>query len=482
MLEHLDSKQIAIRTRRAFLGRVGGGFGRLALLDLLAREGTSGDKTSSSPLEGRPPHHPATARSVISLFMNGGPSHLDLFDPKPELTRQDGRRLPRSETPEVFFGAPGPLMASPFQFAQHGQSGRWVSELMPKTAGVVDDLAFIHSMRADSNNHAPALFQMNTGQARPGHPSLGAWTTYGLGSPNRNLPGFVVLCDPVGGPIGGSPNWGSGYLPAAFSATPFRPEGEPILDLNPSPNESTERQTARRDLLRSINQDHLQARPEQPDLAARIESYELAFRMQGEAPEAVDLSRESAETKRLYGLENPVSASYGRRLLIARRLVERGVRFVQIYSGGGAFEDNWDAHYDLVKNHKKRCAETDGPVAALIIDLKRRGLLDQTLVLWGGEFGRMPVSQARLGRDHNPHGFTCWMAGGGVKPGVSIGRTDDFGLKAVENPVHIHDWHATILHLLGIDHTRLTYADEGRAKRLTDVSGRVLQELLQSPT
>jgi hypothetical protein len=456
--------------RRALLRRAGGGFGLLALADLFAGGGMAGDAPG--------PHHRATAKSVISLFMNGGPSQVDQFDPKPELQRRDGERLAKSEGLDVFFGAPGPLMASPFKFARHGKSGQWVSELLPETAKVIDEVALIRSMHADSNNHAPALFQMNTGFTRPGNPSLGAWTVYGLGSANRNLPSFVVLCDPVGGPIGGSPNWGSGYLPASHQGTPFRSEGEPILDLSPPPDVSAGRRRAGLDLLNAINRDHAESHPGEADLIARIESHELAFRMQAEAPEAVDLARESAETRRLYGLENPVTASFGRRLLIARRLVERGVRFVQVYSGGGAFEDNWDAHYDLVKNHRKRCGETDGPVAALIVDLKRRGLLDETLVLWGGEFGRMPVSQARIGRDHNPHGFTAWMAGGGVKGGVSIGKTDDLGHRAVEDKVHVHDWHATILHLMGLDHTRLTFPDEGRAKRLTDVSGRVVGAIL----
>jgi len=473
--------------RRAFLGRTGSGFGMLALLDLLARDGAiprarAGDP-AAGPLAARPPHREASATGVIQLFMYGGPSQVDTFDYKPELQRRDGQPFPSRERPKVFFGSPGPLMASPFRFAQQGGSGAWVSELFPKVAAIVDEIALIKSMVADSNNHAPALFQMNTGTVRPGSPSLGSWVTYGLGSAGADLPGFVVLGDPGGGPIGGAPNWGAGYMPSTFQGTPFRVEGDPILDLARPPGVTAEAQRAKLDLIGRIDRDHLDAHPGEPDLAARIASYELAFRMQAEAPGAVDLRGESAETRRLYGLDNPVTEPFGRRLLIARRLVERGVRFVQVYHGrGGNFDDlNWDAHNNLATNHRRHAEATDGPVAALIVDLKRRGLLDRTLVLWGGEFGRMPVSQARVGRDHNPHGFTTWMAGGGVKGGVSVGATDEFGHRAVDEPCHVHDWHATILHLLGLDHTRLTYLHEGRPKRLTDVAGRVVAGVLRRP-
>lgn len=458
-------------TRRAFLRRAGGGFGLLALLDRMARDGLAG------------PHHEAAASSVISLFMYGGPSQLDTFDPKPELQKRDGQPWPESERPKVFFGSPGPLLASPFAFARRGGSGQWVSELFPKVARIIDEVAVVRSMVADSNNHAPALFQMNTGRTRPGHPSLGSWATYGLGSENANLPGFVVLTDDRGGPIGGAPNWGAGHLPGSFAGTPLRASGDPILDLANPPGTSRDRRRADLDLLARLNADHLADHPDEPELSARIASYELAFRMQAEAPEAVDLDRESPATKRLYGLDDPITAPYGRRLLIARRLVERGVRFVQVYSGsGGNFDDlNWDAHTNIVKNHRRHALATDGPVAGLIADLKGRGLLDRTLVTWGGEFGRMPVSQGQLGRDHNPHGFTCWMAGGGVKRGVAIGSTDDFGHRAVDAPVHVRDWHATILHVLGLDHTRLTALREGRHDRLTDTGGRVVAGLLRKP-
>ncbi len=464
-------------TRRAFLQRTGAGFGLLALWDLLQREEASADALAI-----RTPHHRASARSVIHLFMYGGPSQIDLFDPKPELQKRHGQPLPTGERPDVFFGNPGPLMASPFRFRRHGESGQWVSELLPHLAEVIDEIAIIRSLHSDSNNHAPALFQMNTGRTRPGHPCLGSWATYGLGTENRNLPGFVVLCDDRGGPIGGPPNWSAGYMPASFQGTPLRTEGPPILDLTPPPEIAPAQEQAKRDLLAALNHAHLDAHSGEDALEARIQSYELAFRMQAEAPEAVDLSGETAETRRLYGLDDPVTAPFGRRLLIARRLVERGVRFVQVYSGGGGgFTDNWDAHEDLETNHRLHAAETDRPIAGLITDLKRRGLLDETLVLWGGEFGRMPVSQAKIGRDHNPHGFTGWMAGGGVKGGVSVGRTDDFGYRAVEDPAHVRDWHATILHLLGLDHTRLTIPHNGRQERLTDVGGRVIAPLLRHP-
>ena len=461
-------------TRRAFLHKAGGGFGLLALLDLLNADGV----LAAGAIADRPSRREATARSVISLFMYGGPSQMDTFDPKPELQRRDGEPLPTGERPDVFFGAPGPLMASPFRFARHGESGRWVSELFPHQAGVVDDLAFIHSMHADSNNHAPALFQMNTGMVRPGSPSLGSWLAYGLGTANADLPAFVVLTDDRGGPIGGAPNWGAGYMPAAYQGTPFRPEGTPILDLEPPPGLGGPTQRAKLDLVETLNRDHLDDHPGESALSARIASYELAFRMQAEAPRVVDLVGETAATRRLYGLDAPITEPFGRRLLIARRLVERGVRFVQVYSGGGTFDDNWDAHYGLEKNHRLHAAETDRPIAGLIRDLKARGLLDQTLVTWGGEFGRMPVSQSRIGRDHNPHGFTTWLAGGGVKGGVAVGRTDDFGHRAVEAPCHVNDWHATILHLLGLDHRALTYLHGGREKRLTDSGGRIVSAVL----
>jgi hypothetical protein len=312
-----------------------------------------------------------------------------------------------------------------------------------------------------------------------GDPSLGAWAVFGAGAMEADLPGFVVLCDPAGGPIGGAANWGAGYLPRKYAGKPLRSRGAPILHLDS--RFSDDRRGSMRAILDAIDREHLADHPGEPELEARIESRDLAERMRAEAPEAVDLDRETAATKRLYGLDDPTVAPYGRRLLIARRLVERGVRFVQVYSGGGAFEDNWDAHYDLKTNHTRRTRETDQAVAALILDLRARGLLERTLVLWGGEFGRMPISQARIGRDHNPHGFTCWMAGGGVAHAQSVGRTDDFGLHAIERPVHVNDWHATILHLLGIDHLRLTVRHEGRDKRLTDVAGTVVAEALAWP-
>ncbi len=478
------------RSRRDFLRRAGGGFGSLALLDLLVADGWSSKAAAgeegpavANPLAPRPSHFEPQAKAVINLFMYGGPSQMDTFDPKPELQKRHGQPLPlpKGEKLDVFFGAPGPLLASPFAFAQHGQSGLWVSELFPHLAKVIDEIAVVRSLYAESNNHAPALFQMNTGQVRPGNPSLGSWVTYGLGSENRDLPGFVVMCDDRGGPIGGAPNWGAGYMPASFQGTNFRTQGAPILDLAPPPGTDPTRRREGLDLLATLNREHLDDHDGEPELAARIASYELAFRMQAEAPRAVDLSDEPAETRTLYGLDDPVTEPFGRRLLLARRLVERGVRFVQVYNGGGSFDENWDAHRGLEKNHRLHCAETDRPIAGLITDLKRRGLLDTTLVAWGGEFGRMPVSQGQIGRDHNPHGFTGWLAGGGTKGGVAHGTTDDFGYRAVDHRCHVNDWHATILHLLGLDHTRLTYLHAGRQKRLTDVGGTPIAGILRRP-
>ena len=455
--------------RRGFLKHaVGTGLGMLALADLL--------RPSLAEAEERPGHFPARAKAVIWLYMYGGPSSLDLFDPKPEVTRRDGQKLPGSV--DVFFGNPGPLMRSPFAFKQHGQSGAWVSELYPQLARQVDDLAFLHACTAESNNHGPAVLQMNTGITRLGRPSAGAWVTYGLGSRNRNLPGYVVMHDHRSVPVGGPPNWGAGFLPAAYQGVTFRPSKTPLLYLDRPPGVTAARQRAQLDLLKDLNQEHAQARPEESELRGRIESFELAARMQLEAPEAVNLEGESAATRRLYGLDDPVTEPYGSRLLLARRLVERGVRFVQVYSGGTRL--NWDAHLKLVENHRRFCGETDVPIAGLLRDLKQRGLLKDTLVIWGSEFGRMPISQDGDGRDHNPHAFTMWLAGGGIKGGVKHGSSDDLGYKAAENAVSINDLHATILHQLGLDHKQLTYEHDGRSIRLTDVAGQVIKEIVAS--
>jgi hypothetical protein len=457
--------------RRQFLQRAGGGFGLLALASLLEQDGLlAADVPLVNPFASRLPHFPPKAKSIIWLMMEGGPSGFDLFDPKPELTRHDGKRpaIPI----HTHFGNPGPLMKSPFAFAQHGASGAWVCEKLPHLAKHVDDIAFIKSCYAESNNHAPALLQMNTGLPMLGRPSAGAWTLYGLGTENQDLPGFVVMQNSRG-TKGGPVNWGSGFLPAAYQGTTFRNGKSPILNLQRPEGMSADAQRAMLDFTADLNREHLATQPGEGDLLARIQSYELAFAMQHSAAETVDLSRESEGTKQLYGLDDKVTRPYGEKCLLARRLVERGVRFVQAYCN-----DAWDAHNKIEKNHTQRCAETDRPIAALLTDLKQRGLLDTTLVIWGGEFGRMPVSESGDGRDHNPEGFLMWMAGGGVKGGVSYGETDEIGWRAVDDRVSVHDLHATMLHLLGLNHKKLTYLHNGRQFRLTDVSGNVLTKIL----
>jgi hypothetical protein len=461
----------AILDRRNFLRKAGVGFGVLALADLLGRDRLlAGQDRPTGPMAPRPAHHAARAKSVIWLFMEGGPSAMDTFDPKPELTRHHGRRPGQSI--DVFFGSPGPLMKSPFGFRQHGESGTWVCDRFPHLAQHVDDLALIKSCYAESPAHGPAMYQMNTGMVRAGFPSVGSWITYGLGTENEDLPGFVVLQNAIGSK-GGAGNWGSGFLPSAYQATSFRAQGTPILNLERPADVDRARQRRMLDLSSQLNQAHSQRHPGESDLLARIHNYELAFRMQADAMEAVDFSKEPEHVKRLYGLDDSVMRPYAEKCLLARRLVERGVRFVQVYCN-----DEWDAHNKIADNHGNRCRETDRPVAALLTDLKRRGHLDSTLVVWGGEFGRMPVSEKGDGRDHNPYGFLVWMAGGGVKGGVSHGETDEIGWKAARDPVSVHDLHATILHLLGLDHTRLTYRHNGRNFRLTDVSGEVLTNIL----
>ncbi len=460
-----------ISNRRDFLKRAGAGFGWLALADLLGRDRLlAGLESSSRPHGPGPTHHEAKVRSVIWLFMEGGPSAVDTFDPKPELTRHHGRRpaLPI----DVFFGSPGPLMKSPFGFGRHGGSGAWVCDKLPRTARHVDDIAFIKSCRTESPAHGPAMYQMNTGMTRAGFPSVGSWVTYGLGTENEDLPGFVVLQNNLGSK-GGAGNWGAGFLPAAHQAVGLRSQGTPIMNLNPPADVTPRRQRRMLDLNAQLNRAHSELHAGEPELLARIQNYELAYRMQSDAFEAVSFAVESDRTRSLYGLDEDVTRPYGEKCLLARRLVERGVRFVQVYCN-----EEWDAHNDLADNHGQRCHETDQPIAGLLTDLKQRGLLDSTLVVWGGEFGRMPISEKGNGRDHNPHGFLVWMAGGGIKGGASLGATDEIGWKAAESPVSVHDLHATILHLLGLDHKRLTYLHDGRHFRLTDVEGEVLHEIL----
>jgi len=480
-------------SRRELLAKAGGGAGLLALAALLADEGwlasaaaaeSAGAAADSrlNPLAPRKSHFPAKAKSVIWLFMNGGPSHVDTWQYKPELERRDGQELEGFDKNTGFFTAQvGPVMKSPFKFARHGESGAWVSEVFPGMARHVDEMAFIHSCYTGSNNHSPALFMINTGTTRMGYPSAGSWVTYGLGSESLSLPAFVAMTDPLGRglPKGYSQNWSAGFLPSVYQGTWLKPQGDPIDNLYRPKDQGEEQQRAALDLLAKLNKHRLAHSPQELELAARIESFELAYRMQMAAPEAIDIDQEPEHVHKLYGVGEKRCDHFARQCLVARRLVERGVRFVQIYSGGMENERSWDGHQNIQANHTQFAGETDTPIAGLLADLKQRGLLASTLVIWGGEFGRLPIVQkGGTGRDHNPHAFTYWLAGGGVKPGVSYGATDEIGFKAVENRVHVNDLHATILHLLGLDHQRLTFRYSGRDFRLTDVAGRVVKEIL----
>ena len=468
--------ECSVCSRRELLGRLGGGIAGVAFLDLLSRQKLLGARTD--PMATKAPHFPAKAKAVISIFCYGGVSQMDTFDPKPLLEKRQGEALTGKGEVVVSQGHPGGLMPSYWKFKKHGQCGMDVSELFPHVAKKVDQIALIRSMHTLSNDHGPALYQMNTGAVFSGHPSMGSWITYGLGSESENLPGYVVFTDHRGGPIGGPPNWGNGYMPAAYQGTPFRSSGDPIVDLMPPKDMTRERQRRWLDYLNRMNERHREKNPLDTELSARVASYELAYRMQSHATEAIDLARESDETRRLYGIGEGETDYFGRQALTAARLVERGVRFVQLYSGGGNFETSWDAHFDLKGNHGQHAGETDKPIAGLLEDLQRRGLLDSTLVIWHGEFGRMPISQRMDGRDHNPYGFSIWLAGGGVKGGTIVGSTDEFGYKAEENRKSVNDLHATILHLLGLDHEKLTYPHLGRQMRLTDVSGDVMREII----
>jgi len=477
-------------SRRRFLARAGAGFGAAALAALESRRAMGAPHSAPAvnplnPHEARPPHFQPKAKSVIFLFMVGGPSHVDTFDYKPALQGLDGKPTPAdvkkaveaSKHANVFHGCKDELLASPYAWSRRGQTGMWVSELYSQTARHVDDLCFIHSMQADSNNHGPASYQLHTGDIRPGKASLGSWITYGLGSENDNLPGYVMLFD--AGPLGGAANYSNGFLPAAFQPTRLRDEGTPVLDLLP-PAPFAEGQRASLDLLRELNLGHLGARPGQTELEARVASYELAYRMQSSALEVGDLDSEPAHIQRGYALDHADkrTVKFGRKCLLARRLVERGVRFVQLYDMPD--KDGWDAHDSLVNNHTPRARWTDQPIAGLLADLKQRGLLDSTLVVWASEFGRTPMMQGNRGRQHNAAGFTIWMAGGGVRPGLRIGATDEIGLMAAERPCQIRDLHATILTAMGIGHEALNYEVNGRLERLTGVAGnaRVIREVL----
>ncbi|MBX7208405.1 MAG: DUF1501 domain-containing protein [Verrucomicrobiaceae bacterium] len=466
-------------TRRHFLRNSGCGFGTLALASMLESDGLPASPISdsnsqiSNPLAPRRPHFPARSKSVIFLFMSGGPSHVDLFDPKPDLVRLAGQPIPES------FGtfktrravARNTLMPPLRPFAKHGECGMEVSGWLPHIAQCVDDICLLRGCHGDSVTHPESVYLMNTGTILMGKPSLGSWVSYGLGSENQNMPAFVVMPDPAGWVKGGAPAWGSGFLPAAHQGTILRGGSSPILNLATPSSVSTAQQQSTVGLINQLNRLNLPRGGEESELAARIAAYELAFRMQAQAPDVVDISKETETTRKLYGIDNKTTADFGTRCLLARRMVERGVRFVQLYCGD---TNGWDGHNDMEGNHSKLCAQSDLPVAGLLRDLKSRGLLDTTLIVWGGEFGRMPMNESGTGRDHNPHGFCMWLAGGGVKGGTVIGATDAVGLRATEDKTHVHDIHATILHLLGFDHTRLTYAHNGRDDRLTDVYGDVI--------
>lgn len=477
-------------TRREFIWQVGGGFAGLALLDLLGRDGFFSQRsladTAAQPggsrylLSPKASHFPAPAKHVIFLFMNGAPSHLDTFDYKPALEKYHDQPY-KGNTPVGSNGRPiGYLMKSPFKFSKHGESGLEISDLYPHLSRYADDLCVIRSLYTDTAAHASGCLQMNTGSVIIGKPCLGSWLSYGLGTENESLPAFVVMTDPRGGPISGASNWTSGFMPAAYQGTLFRGQGSPLLDLATPAGTSDRVQRGSLDLLKELNEEHLAARPGETELAARIQSYELAYRMQTAATEAVDLGRETADTHRMYGLDQQITSDFGRKCLITRRLLERGVRFVQLYSGGGHIEDTWDGHTNCIANHKQHAGETDQPITALITDLKRTGLWNETLLIWGGEFGRTPTSEGigLPGRDHNPFGFTMWLAGAGVRGGQGIGATDELGFNAVEDRAHISDFHATILHLMGIDHKLLTYYYQGFEQRLTGVRGNVIHKAI----
>jgi hypothetical protein len=467
-----------ISTRREFFGQAGSGLAAIALASMLNEEGIAAQAVNLDPMAPKQPHHPPLAKNIIWCFLEGGPSHVDLFDPKPALMKYSGQPVPGSMRPPKFETAFGTkengLMPTKHEFKQHGQSGLWVSDWLPHIAKHVDDLAVVRSCVSDAVNHVGGVCQMNTGDILAGRPSLGAWVTYGLGSDNRNLPTFIVMQDDKE-ILGGVQNYSAGFLPATFQGTLFRSGETPILNLKQPAGVTDAQQRNKVDYLKELNALFSRDKEWDTELDARTRSYEMAFQMQAAAPEAVDISSESAATRKLYGVDDPDSEEqgvYARQCLMARRLVERGVRFVELYSGSGS---RWDAHSNLEKNHNQNCLASDRPIAGLLTDLKARGLLKDTLVIWGGEFGRTPFFQGKMddsaGRDHNPWGFTIWMAGGGVKGGQTIGTTDELGLKAEEEPYHVNDIHASILHLLGLDHMKVTFMRNGRAERPSGFRG-----------
>jgi hypothetical protein len=473
------TKNFCGRTRREFIWQSGAGFTATGLAAMLSDDGflqnqvkaADGQTAWENPLAPKKPHFPPKAKSVIFLYMYGGPSHIDTFDYKPSMKGMDNKTIDVKTFGRGGHKTQGRIVEPRWDFKQYGECGKWVSSLFPHTAEMVDDIAFLHSMTADSPIHGSAMLMMNSGRILSGSPCLGSWVNYGLGSENQNLPGFVVMLDPRGGPISGAKNWSCGYMPASYQATIMRSQGTPILNLEPPTGMSREVQQKILRSIKTYNEEHQKQRAANSQLAARIANYELAFRMQTAAPEATDLSQETEDTHNLYGLNDPRSKPFGRQCLLARRLVERGVRFIQIYSGGNHNDANWDAHGDLQTNHDLHAGETDKPIAGLLKDLKQRDMLKDTLIVWGGEFGRQPTAEYAkgTGRDHNSYGFTMWMAGGGIKGGVSVGTTDELGSRAVEDRFHVRDFHATILNQLGFDPNQLSYFFDGLDQRLVGV-------------
>lgn len=472
--------QTSFHSRREFLEKAGGGFGLVALLGMMEQDGLLAATTLADPLAPKTPPLPAKAKSVIYLFMHGGPSHIDTFDPKPLLEKLDGQKLPPSlQNIRLQFtnAADAPLLASRRKFRRYGQCGMEISDLFTNVATMADDLALIRSCHHEAFVHSMALHLMNTGSVRLGFPSMGSWVVYGLGSESRNLPPFIVMLE--GGTKGGPPIYSSGFLPAAYQGTEIRTKGSPFLNVHPPPGMTEAEQREMLNRAKWFDERHLESRADDSNLSARIAAYELAFRMQSHVPELTDISKESSATRALYGLDEQPTHEFGGKCLLARRLVERGVRFVQIYSGGLLNGDDWDGHTECDRNHQRMALRVDKPIAGLLADLKQRGLLESTLVIWGGDFGRTPITDGQLrdgggyrgGRDHNPYGFSMWMAGGGIRGGKIIGATDEIGFRAVSDQVHTNDIHATILGLLGLDHRRLTYFFQGRDFRLTDVGG-----------
>ena len=474
-------QQFCGRTRREFLWEAGAGFTALPLASLLTEDGFLSRQARAAeaaspfvnPLAPKQPHHEPKAKACIFLFMYGGPSHVDTFDYKPDLYPLDGKTIEVKTFGRGGHKNKGRVVGPKWKFKKYGECGKWVSDLFPNVATCVDDIAFLHSMYAESPIHGSAMLMMNSGRILSGHPALGSWLNYGLGSVNQNLPGFVVMLDKTGGPISGAKNWSSGYMPAAYQGVVMRSSGDPILDLAPPAGMTRSAQRRLLDRLRAKNEQHQLRRIDNSDLAARIASYELAFKMQQHAPEAVDVDQETEATQKLYGLDNPRTEDFGRKCLLARRMVERGVRFIQVYSGGNHNDANWDAHGDLEKNHNYHAGNTDRPIAGLLKDLKQRGLLDSTLIVWGGEFGRQPTAEYAkgTGRDHNSYGFTMWMAGGGIKGGRSVGETDELGSAAISNRFHVKHLHATILHQMGLDPNVLSYFYGGLDQKLVGVEG-----------